>query len=445
MTATASEDPQVRPSDAPSSTWGTDAASVPLPDDIEVVPVVRRRGPTGKGRRKDRRKVLTLQVLTTVVFIALLAGLAWVGYQSSLRITGGGTAKVTDPNEPGYVAEVKPTPVDMVAVTNTAGELASVLIVTAGADGKGGSISALPFQVVVPAADGTDPQWLSVAFANGGLDGLRQQLGQAMTFGFTSAEQVPATTIEALARLAGPITITNVDNLIKSNKEGLAATDPANETVVYRAGPLTLQPDEIVDFLGFAGADDSPVNQILRQQAVWEALLNGLKGKDLSGIEAGGSAGEGEEPGFASVLPALLSGNVTYEPVPLEQVPVPGMYLSVYRPDPAALPAYVARTVPFPTAASPGQRARVRLLNGTTDKNATLLVAPKVVAAGGEISLLGNAESFEEPATQVQYVVPEAKPAAEAIAAALGVKATEAPATAGSVDVNVIVGGDRTS
>jgi hypothetical protein len=107
------------------------------------------------------------------------------------------------------------------------------------------------------------------------------------------------------------------------------------------------------------------------------------------------------------------------------------------------MPTFVARTVPFPTAATPGQRARVRLLNGTTNKNAAVLVAPKVVAAGGEISLIGNAESFDQPTTRVEYAVPEARAAAEAIATALGVKATKVAKGAGSVDVDVIVGRDK--
>lgn len=440
MTATAPEDPDLRPSGAPTGSPGAaNAGTVVGVDGAAVVPVVRRRGKV----RKDRRRVLRLQVLSTVVFVGLLAGLGWVGYRSSLRITGGVTAKVTDPTKPGYVAEVRPTPVDMVAVTDSSGALASVLVVAAGPDGKGGTVSALPSKVVVPAADGTDPQWMSLAFANGGLDGLRRQLGEGMTFGFTSAEQVSAGTIGALAKLVGPITITNVDNLIQTNSEGLAPSDPAKWVVRYRAGPVTLRPDQIVDFLAFDGSGESPVNQVLRQQAVWEALFKGLAGKDLSGVAPGTTTADGENPGFVSVLPSLLSGSITYEPIPLQQQPVPGMYLNVYRPDPGAVPAYVTRTVPFPTAAAPGQRARVKLLNGTTDRNAALRVAAKVVAAGGEISLLGNAGSFDQATTRVQYVASEAEAAANAVAAALGVKATKAPDPAGNVDVNVIVGRDR--
>jgi hypothetical protein len=441
MTATAPEDPDLRSGalpgggDGPGTAGGDDGGNGDDPG-YEVAPVVRR----SRARTKQRsRTTLYLQAGCTFLFVALLAGLGWVGYQSSLRITGGGTARVTNPKEPGYVAEVKPTPVDMVAVTDSTGALASVLIVTSGADGKGGTVSALPASVVAPGFEGGEPIFLSKAMADAGLDGLRQQLGLAMTFGFTGAESVSADSLQALAEQVGPITISNVDNLIERAKDG-------TETVKYRAGEITLQPNEVADFLAFAGADESVFNQGLRHQAVWQALLTGLKGKDLSGMQSTTSASDGSgDPGFLGLLPGLLSGDVAYDPVPLEVQPVPGTLYKVYRPDPAALPAWVARTVPFPIAATPGQRARVRLLNGTTDKNAALIVAPKVVAAGGEISLVGNADSFDQAVTRVEYLVPEAKAAAESIATALGVKATRATGTAGSVDVDVIVGRDRSS
>ena len=446
MTATAPGDNDLRGGASRRSSRGGGAAGgggEPGPEVLAEEPVVAvvRRGRTSRRRRS---RVVWAQVAATVVFAALLAGLAWVGYQASRHITGGGEAAVTDPTAPGYVAEVKPTTVDLVAVTDRAGKLASALIVTAGADGKGGTVSALPPTVVAPSADGTQQVALSQLLADGGSDALRQQLGLAMTFGFTSAETVSADTVASLARLAGPITVSNVDNLVAPPEGPIAGSQDKPRVVRYPAGEMTLQPDEVTEFLAFAGADESEVNQALRHQVVWDALLTALKGKDASALQsAAPSTQPGSDPGFTSILPDLLKGDVSYEPVPLEAQTVPGTLFKVYRPDPAALPAYVARTVPFPTAAAPGQRARVRLLNGTTRKEAALLVAPKVVAAGGEISLLGNADSFDVATTEVQYVVQEAKPAAEAIAAALGVTATKASETAGSIDVNVIVGRDR--
>jgi hypothetical protein len=431
MTATAPEDHGVRSDAAPDGPADGDVGADPAE---EYNPVVRRRPRT---QRKKSKRVLWLQIGSTILFLGLLVGLGWAGYQASRKITGGGNAKVTDPNEPGYVAEVRPTPVDMVAVTGTSGALVSTLVVTEGAGGKGGSVSVLPASTYLPQFAESGPVFMPQAMAEGGLDGLRQRLGSALTFGFTSAEQVPAATVESLAQQAGPVKVDIVDNLIEKAPNG-------TETVKYRAGQVTLQPAEVVPFLEFTGADESVPNQTLRHQAVWEALLGALKGKDLSGVDAGPAPADGSAgSGFLGLLPGLLGGDISFDQVPLHVIPVPGTTFVAYAPDQAGMPAFVARFVPFPTAATPGQRARVQLLNGTTNKDAVVLTSPKVVAAGGEISLIGNAESFDVATTRVEYVVPEAKAAAEAIATALGVTATKGAKASGSVDVDVVVGRDR--
>ncbi|HMX65783.1 MAG TPA: LytR C-terminal domain-containing protein [Microthrixaceae bacterium] len=426
----------------------------------EVAPVVRRRrseAPSTGGRRGrqgrrsgraggDGSRTVWWQLASTAAFAVLIVALALLGYQASRLITGGGTDKVTDPAAPGYVAEVRPTPVDLVAVTTDDGVLAGVLIVSSAGAKTGGTVSALPATASAgPGEKGTFPLLLD-DFAAGGLDQLRTSLGVGLTFGFTSAEQISARDLTTLAGLAGPITVNNVDNLIDAPDKATIRAGRTGETVRYRAGEVVLEPADVAGFLAFAGVGEAPDRQMLRHLTVWEQLLTALKGKDLSALAGEGSAEAGGGIGAVSdLLGDLGAGEVTYEPVPVAPQPIPGTYFTAMVPDAAALPTYVARVVPFPTSAVPGQRARVELLNGTTDKDAALLVAPKVVAAGGEITLLGNADSFDVTATQVHYPVPEAREAAEEIASALGVTATAAPASSGGVDVSVIVGSDRTS
>lgn len=382
------------------------------------------------------------QFATTVVFMALIVGLAFVGYRASRMITGGSAEKVTDPKAPNFVAEVRPTPVDLVAITTQDGSLAGVLIVSGAA--KGGSVSALP--ATMSPGPGEDGLYASIGdtFRQGGLDELRTVLGTGLTFGFTSAEEVSAGDLAAVAGLAGPVTVKNVDNLIDAPDRGVIGMDPAKETVKFRAGEVVLAPADVAGFLGFAGIGESPDRQMLRHLAVWDQLLTALKGKDLSQLGAGGDSNSGLSA-VGELLAELEGGEISYEAVPLVQEPIPGTYFTAMVPDPAALPAYVARVVPFPTSATPGQRARVELLNGTTKDGAALLAAPKVVAAGGEISLLGNASSFDVATTTVQYMAPEAKDAADSIAKALGVSATRATSESGGIDVRVTIGGDRTA
>ncbi len=414
-----------------------------LPADSDPVPVVRRRRAEQQRTRRAGRRTVWWQLGTTIVFGLALVVLAVVGYRASLLITGGGTDRVTDPAAPGYVAEVKPTPVDMVAVTAEDGSLASVLVVSTPVSGSAATVSVLPASMAMGPGTAASYAPIGAVFEDGGLDELRTDVGVGLTFGFSSAEQITSGTLKALAGLAGPLTVNNIDNLIDSPNRGTLEQDPSAEVVRYRAGEVVLQPDEVAGFLSFAGVGESPDRQMLRQQAVWEQLLTALRGKDLDQLVAAD-----DDKGAAAVadLLAEVGGReVTYEPVPVMPTLVPGTIFKAYVPDPAALPTFVARVVPFPTAATPGQRARVELLNGTTNADAALLVAPKVVAAGGEISLLGNADSFDKTVTTVEYLAPEAREAADEIATALGVKASSATAGSGGVDVRVVVGADRTS
>ena len=409
------------------------ARADPAVDDLPTRVVRRPR----EQRRRRRRRLLALQIGSSVLFIALIVGLSWVGYRSSLKITGGKNLSVTDPSAPNYVAEVKPTPVDLFAVTGRDDKLATAMIVTAGAGGKGGAVIPISARVVPDNSAEAKSKNLQNLMSDGGIDNLRTKFGSALTFGFSDATTVPAATIDALAAKAGPITVELSDNVLQPGVNGAPAT------VKYPAGKVVLQPKEVLDFLAFVGDGETETNQGLRDQTALEALFAALKGKDLTGIDGAGSS----DSGFVGLLPSLLDGQVTFDQLPIAEVPipVPGSPYTVYSTDTKALPSFVSRNVPFPVAATPGQRARVRLLNGTKKKDAAEAVASKIVTAGGELSLIGNADSFDEQKSRVEYAAPEAKAAADAIAAALGVQATKAGSDLSSVDVNVVIGADLAS
>lgn len=421
----------------------------PVPGE-DWAPVVRRNRSTGSSRAPaarttpSRRRVTMLQGGAAVLFVVLLAGLGVVGYRASLKITGGGST-VTDPKAPGYVAEVQPTPVDLVAVESAQGELASALIVVGGNGGKGGTVIPVPNSLVLPAFDGATPTTAGEAYAQGGISSLRERLGPAVTFGFTSASTLSGEQLAELVQLGGPLKVQNTDNLL----EPVNRLDPSYRptpggdgtgTVRYRSGQLTLDGAQLSDYLRFTGEGETVVNQALRQQAALTALFEALKGKDLSGVA---EAETGQDTSAGAVLSDLLAGDVRMDQLPVREQTVPGTLFKESVPDDQQLPGFVSRTIPAPIAAFPGQRARTRLLNGTTDAAATAPVTPDIVAAGGTVVLLGNAESFDVATSRVEYTAKAAAPAAQAIAAKLGLTATEVKGADAGVDVTVVVGRDR--
>jgi hypothetical protein len=365
-----------------------------------------------------------------LLFLVALGVLGVIGYRSSLKITGG-TPAVTDPAAPGYVAEVEPTPVELLAVQDAAGKLAAALIVVTDAGGTGGTVISVPAQLFVPAVDAAPQANLADIYAAGGVESLRNRLGTGLGFGFTEAVDVPASEVAALAGLVGPITFENFENLSPAPKLTDPPADPAADAVTYRAGQVTLPPEQVVDFIGFEGRGELVDNRGIRQQQVWKTLVDGLKGKDTTSTGALGVA-----------IAAVSVGDVRFEQLPVATRPEPNSIFVVTVPDAAALPAFTARTIAAPVSAYPGQRARTRILNGTSTPTATSPVGPKVVEAGGMISSVGNAESFDVSITRVEFVSPAAQPTAAAIAAELGVQATQATTTPAGADIIVVVGAD---
>jgi hypothetical protein len=74
----------------------------------------------------------------------------------------------------------------------------------------------------------------------------------------------------------------------------------------------------------------------------------------------------------------------------------------------------------------------------------TLRAAQPLVAAGGEILVLGNASSFHVAATRVEYNAPSQKAVAQDMAKRLGVGEATAGSESDAVDVTVVIGADFT-
>jgi len=128
-----------------------------------------------------------------------------------------------------------------------------------------------------------------------------------------------------------------------------------------------------------------------------------------------------------------------------------------YTSDDDRIAELVGDAVPFPLSPGPDRRVRVRLLNGTTDRDLTPAVARQLVVAGAEITIAGNASSFDVEETTFAYRSSDERAGAERLAEAVGfgtVEPASPSATAGTVadtggdgegneiDVTIVLGAD---
>lgn len=428
------------------------ATSPPAGQVDEVVrPVVRQR--SAQKQRRKRRRVVVVQGVFTAVFVVALVALAAVGWSTALRITGGQEDEVTDPAAPGYVAAVKPTAVTLIAFTgepvpapststaadtaapgDTVPSLATMLVVIERSGDQGRTLVPIPAITTLWDFEESGPDSAANVFVSGGIDVLKLRLGADLGFGATASRTAPVGMLADVAAAVGPITIALPDDVL----EGTSIDDA---TVKYAAGQLTLEPGQVPEFMTYFGLGESESNRALRQQLVWEALLGGAAAQ---GVDLALPSDDDDQAEVGRLLSSAVAEDTRFELVPMLAVPLnvtpPA---TLYRIDQMSMPTWTSTEVPFPISAFPGQRARVELLNGTTDGSALQSVAPTIVGANGEIALTGNAESFDVAASRVEYSSEEAKIAAEQIATALGIVATANPDADPQVDVVVVVGSDQ--
>lgn len=406
------------------------------PDDADagIRPVVRQRVAT---RKKRRRRAVVVQAVLSVVFVALLVSLAFVGYRSALKITGGRSSEVTDPAAPGYVAEVRPTSVRLIGFTGGPWRpeaapdtvLAAALLVIQNAPDDVVVVPVSP-AMTLRAFEDAPPASAETVFSDGGIDVLKLRLGADLTFGPTATSTVPMSAVEALATQVGPITFQNPDTVTM-------ATMGNQIEARFPAGELTLDPAQVVEFLSMPGHLEDGSNRALRTTALWSELLR------LLGEGSGSAPGDESLADFAELVETLTGTEVRDDILPLVPEPSPvGAPEDTQAIDIDAMPNWVSLHVSFPTSAYPGQRATVAILNGTTNDDAPRTLAPRIALAGGEITLLGNADSFDMATSVVEYFSPDARAAAEQIAQELGLTATLVETPGNDVDVEVEVGKD---
>jgi hypothetical protein len=416
-----------------ASAAGSLAASAVDPAADEVRPVVRQRA---AQRKRRRRRVMIAQTTFTLLAVFVLVALLALGWRSAMRITGGRDEIVTDPDAPGYVAEVRPTSVTLVAVTGDGGELITMLMVISDPGASG--ITAVPFSPHTTLWDFEDagPESAIGVFADGGMDVLRLRLGADLTFGSTESLIVPGSALVDIASPGGPLVVQLADDVF----EGQPGSEASDISLRYPSGELEIPPEEIDDFLAFTGYREPDPNRALRSAAVWEALAERVEGPPPPGDVSGAEGGEDVEE-FEELLYRFRTEGADYQIAPMAPVPLDVQPpVTIYRVDTQAMPAWVQSHVPFPVSAFPGQLATVAVLDGAGVDGVVRSVAPQIVGAGAEIALTGNAESFDVADSRVEFNRPEARGAAEDIAAALGLSATQGERA--DVDVTVVVGKD---
>jgi hypothetical protein len=347
-------------------------------------------------------------------------GLAAAGLSTVRNSTAGRYEQAATPDDPGYQAHVVPTPTMAVLHRGADGDLTGAWLLALEPD-DGGSVIVVPPATVVPGGDTT----LAEVYRDQGADAAARALGAAITAAVAEHVEVDDTQWAQLVAPVGPVDVT-ID-------------DPIGE---WPAGPVTLEPDAVGRFLSARADDETDLDRLDRQLLFWNAWLPLVS-------RGGSDALPGEvDSGIGRFVRGVAQGGGSAAALPVgREDRADGVR---FRIDLGRVGDFVSRTVPYPTAAVPGGRIRVRLLNGTRDDDLTTLAARALVAGGAEISIAGNAATRDVTETSLVYTGRDREPLAVWLQTSLGGgRVDEVPAgqdeqvaSDDEIDVTVILGDD---
>jgi hypothetical protein len=390
-----------------------------------VAPARRQPGGHGPAAKFWMFGFPVLMVMLTLAIPMLLIA----GRRAVLDSTDGRElSEVGDPAAPGWLALTEPTPTMLLVQTDDKGVADSLTVMSLTGEGAGGIIF-IPITTVldIPGIGGVP---LNSASQKGGNEALQKGVEGLLGVGMA---EVAVVTPAQWARLVGPVGSVSVDN-----PDDVSVVKNGERRTLFPKGAVSLAPADVSTYLATRNPGESDLNLLVRHKAFWDAWLRKI------GTSNDPNAVPGEaESGIGRFVRTLAAGRVEMAPLPVKVGRIPNSTDELQVPVKEDVQALVAKMVAFPIGAPPGARAKVRLLDGTGKLDHGLKAAPLIVKGGGQIDQVGNAASFGQATTQLEYFDDARLADVQEMQRALGmgeiVKSTAAGSTA---EVTITLGED---
>jgi hypothetical protein len=397
-----------------------------------------------RSRRQDRRSrrpgppaafpwrwifpgVLVLLGVVTVV-------LGVVGGRLVLDSQDGAVVRVVrDPSQPGYFAQVAPTPTLLVVQIDENRSLVSTVVMSLSAGDTGGSALLFPPELLVPVGGGSSEPLARIHLQRGieGPGGLRPTIARLIGADVDSVVVVDAGSLAAMLAPVAPVRYTLLD-AVRTVSGGRTVTLLPKGSVAIRTASDVRAATEVVS------AGEDAIARLPRQIVFWKGWIDALR---AAPDKSAAFPAADDHADLVRFLKGLSSGIARIERIPWDEVVFRGVTL--YIADEEAIAEVALQVIPYPLPYEPGARPRVEVRNGVGDFRLNEPMNRRLVAAGAQIIVLGNARSFDVAQTSVVYYDPGMRGRAEQLAEAIDatdVRLDERPES--SIDVTVTIGSD---
>lgn len=210
---------------------------------------------------RRRRRMIAAIVTSALSAVALPGGLV-LGANSLLNDSGGNNV------EAKATAEIPLTLVELLAVTNSRNELASLALLSVTPEGKGGTIVSIPVGSATDAAAGEVAMRLGDAYAQGAVDALRFEVESLLNITINVVDDVTSSELAVLINTIGMQPVTLPQPVVDTDVEGVAQT-------VLEAGASTVSPVNIAAGLAASQANIPESTRLPQVKALWNAVARG--------------------------------------------------------------------------------------------------------------------------------------------------------------------------
>ena len=398
-----------------------------------VPPIAPPAPARGRGGHRGGPLPLWRRVGFAFVVLALVASIPVLGYAGYRILSnskdGTYTSTVTNPADPGFEAQVDPTPTAVVIQYDAQHEPVGTTFLSLSTSTGGGGVVFVPLdtEVAKPALGVNRLRSAYDSIKDRPIlarDQLSTEVGKLFNVGI---EEVAELDDGGWAQLVAPVAPFSIDN-----PEPVTLAD--GTTIPSGTTPLTK--DQVGPYLAARKPGESDLARLNRSQAVWTAWLEKVKeAKSDSAVPGETTAGIGR---FAR---SLAKGDISYQTLPVDHILDSS---GRYRIQKDAVRDLVTELVPSPTPAAPGSRTTIRLLDGVSAGTIPLDLTKKIVHMDGTTTIIGNGPSFGVAKTSIVYADPAKKAIAQVYLKALGGTGSvrldlDAPDT---VDLTILLGKD---
>lgn len=398
-------------------------AAPPERVEIDPIPLPETRTSGRSRHRARRRRQARRRLARRLSALLVVVGVLAIGVSV---LTGGGDDPETVTNGSGASATAPAVPAVLLALQDGRGQAGSVFVLAPAPSGKGGSlILVAPGTMTEVASLGLQP--VGEALSLGGPARLKGTIENLLGVPLADVAVLDGAAFAAVAAPAGPLTVDVPERVETQDAKGVV-------TVQFPAGRTVIGPADAQRFLGLPSTGND-LTRLARHQAWFSAWLDQLA-KAPTAVPA-------QPPALKAALVALSAGPVRTHVVPVTALGTGqgDSAYQLYQVDRDELDKVVAQALPG-AGRNRDSRPRIQILNGAGGVGLAQRVNDRL-GAGFDVTLTGNAGSFDHDQTKIVFYDQAHQADAERVRSALGMGTlvySRRPLDV--VDVTIIVGKD---